>query len=247
MTRLTAKIERPANWFTRRSSTKVSTIAKPPTSSGSSGRDQAAEHPKREQQQDREGEQLGALQIGGGAVVDFVERHVWPPKRTPAARELRAHVCDRRRGLFLRGERRQHHASRGRRARRATAGGWRGSRARAESPSGAASSAASARCRARGRRIACARRPCSSARAPPRRSRGTARLRVLDRRLRPAGSGRAGRGSRASALFSTPATGPPSAAASRNTMPASRPKRGGDVPRPDPSDGSWTSFIVSAN
>ncbi len=35
VTRLTAKIESPSTWSTRRNSRNVSTIAKPPTSSGS--------------------------------------------------------------------------------------------------------------------------------------------------------------------------------------------------------------------
>ena len=59
------------------------------------GGDQPAEHPEREQQQNRDGQRLGAFEVRGGAFVDFVVGDVVATEPHTAAGELGMDVFDR--------------------------------------------------------------------------------------------------------------------------------------------------------
>ena len=72
------------------------------------GGDESAKHPEGEQQQDREGEHLGALKIGRGRFVDLVERHVVAAEAHAAAGELGAHPFHGMGGVFAVGEGGEH-------------------------------------------------------------------------------------------------------------------------------------------
>ena len=108
VTRLTAKIDSPANWSIRRSSRNVITIAKPPTSSGSA----AATRPRKTQKESSS--RIGKANISARARSEVVrllissEGDVVAAQAHAAAGQLRAHVIDGRGGAIARRERGQH-------------------------------------------------------------------------------------------------------------------------------------------
>ncbi len=72
------------------------------------GGDKAAEDPEGEQEKDREGEHLRALEIGGGGFVDLVEGDVVAAEAHAATGDLGADVFDRTGGVVAVGERGEH-------------------------------------------------------------------------------------------------------------------------------------------
>ncbi len=71
------------------------------------GGDKSAEHPEGQQQQDREGQHLRALQVGRGGFVDLLEGDVAAAEAHACSRS-RAHTSDGSGGGFAVGERGQH-------------------------------------------------------------------------------------------------------------------------------------------